>query len=192
MKMSFTKICDYSSSAFLANGPRPVTGRDPATIPAPGFAVLVPPCDPPSMGKTGRIRHGRCIAVRVMPFACRADVRPGIFNTEDARGPRSATEKSAHVTRGGVADRCHIPMALPLPNLRGAQWSSVCLRAKIEERINESRDLHVPSCRETMHLQPRGQSGRSRSWHDGKYLRPSAKAALMAAYPTPSHERRTG
>jgi hypothetical protein len=31
----------------------------------------------------------------IWPFGCRADVRPGFFNTEDERGKRRATEQTS-------------------------------------------------------------------------------------------------
>jgi hypothetical protein len=117
---------------------------------AAALAAIFPanwPRKPASMARTRSIRHSRCIAARVSPFVCRAGVRPGILYTEDARGPRSATEKAsmspAKAPRAIVNSRWRSHQRI----LSGPQWSSDCLRAKIEERISEPRDLHAPSCR---------------------------------------------
>jgi hypothetical protein len=110
------------------------------------------PLDPASMGMNADIPHGRCIAVRVLPFACRADVRPEISYTEDARGPRSATEKSVHVTRGGVADRGQVPMAQPRRisvALSGSPTSSVI---KLKNESTNHAICTLPPGGETTHF----------------------------------------
>jgi hypothetical protein len=121
----------------------------------------------------------------VSPFDGRAVVRPEILYTEDAREPRSATEKVSmspddEAPRTDVRSRwrCHQRISVALsgspasyhvnrtrhavarcierPAKRENQpFSSIAVRAqpagqlrdKIEERVNEPRDLHFPSWR---------------------------------------------
>jgi hypothetical protein len=73
--------------------------------------------DPASVGITREMRHGGCIAVRVLPFGCSADVRPGILLHGGNRRTTKRHEEGVDVNRRSLADSCQFPMPLPPRNL---------------------------------------------------------------------------
>jgi hypothetical protein len=111
------------------------------------------------------------------------------FCTEETGEPRSATEKDFDVIRRSAAGQCQIAEAHgPLcrrtsivkpmmrcvwsryrchgesVTLRGPRRSSVSLRAKIAERIDESRDLHASPPRRSNHALSTTRTTKPAAW----------------------------